>query len=182
MKFLDNSLVKILKLILFVDIVVVVLVAIFGDSKVLVNTQFAFVSSLLISIASFYSFKKQVQLRSKDFVDINNQDDIDKIEDRFDLYSENDINEKELTAEEIKQILHEEKEKAKTNTIKNTVSSLPSYLSIYRVVGYVCLVVGFFYLLRQGLFDAVPYLCGLLIVPLASVASTMIIRNDMKEE
>jgi ABC-type transport system involved in cytochrome bd biosynthesis fused ATPase/permease subunit len=183
MKIFDKSLVKLLKIIFIVDFFIIILLAIFSTKLAVINTQFAFVSSLLVTIASFHSFKNQVKKRASEYESKYDRDEIDKIEDRFDLYSEDEINEEPIEDEkEVQRIIKEEKQKAKANTVKNTVQGLPSYLSLYRVMGYVVLLVGFFYLLKHELFDAVWYLVGFLIVPLTSVSSTFAIRKDFKEE
>jgi hypothetical protein len=182
MKFLDSSLIKTIKIIFAVDAIVVVLLFIFGESIYVLNTQFAFFSSLFVTMASYISYKKQVDTRSKEYVAPDDRDELDKLDDPYDLYGDDVINEEPIEdRDKIKEIIDEEKAKAKKNSIKNTVKSLPSYLSMYRMLGYALLVLGFFYLNRHNQLHILSYLAGFLIVPLSATASTLIIRKEYKE-
>jgi hypothetical protein len=134
------------------------------------NLQVAFWSSFFIIIGSSYAYlrniKKRVSLYDTSFEE---RDQIDVIEDRFDLYSE--INEKEdLSKEEIAQIIKDEKSKIKTkDSIKNTFKTIGAAGSIFRIIGYVLLVVGFFYLRNNQILEPISYLAGFLIVPIMAL-------------
>jgi Ca2+/Na+ antiporter len=181
MKILDKSLLKIIKIIFVVDAILVVSLFILADTIHVINTQFAFFSSLLVTMASYVSYKKQVQKRSQDYIEADDRDELDKLDDPYELYSDDEINEEPIEdSQKIKEIINEEKAKAKKNSIKNTVKSLPSYLSMYRLVGYVILVVGFFYLVRHDQLHTVSYLAGFLVVPITAIASTLVIRKEYK--
>ena len=84
--------------------------------------------------------------------------------------------ENELTAEKIKEIINDEKSKVKKNTFKNTLFSAGGFLSIYRILGYGVLVFGFFALNNNGLFQTIPYLVGLFVVPLSMLSMKFILR------
>ena len=153
-----------------VDLCVLVVSFIFGDSLWVINTQMAFISSMLITIGSYVGYKNNINKRVQN-VSPETLDDLpdayDIVDDKFDLYSENEINEKELTSQEVQDIFQEEKSKLKNkNTFMNTIRTTTAATSIYRIFGYASLVLGFFYLRNNDLFLAIPYLIGFLIVPL----------------
>ncbi len=169
---------KFAKSFLIVDISVIFFCLIYGDFIWLLNTQVAFVSSLIITIGSYLGYKNNIKKRVKniDHQDlVDTPDTIEKIDDPFDLYSDIKIDEKELTKEEVQEIFQDEKKKLKNqNNIKNTIKSFGATSSIYRIIGYIALVTGFFYLKNNDLLDPVSYLIGFIIVPVATLTSKFI--------
>lgn len=169
------------KLFFIIDFGVVIFCILSNNYIWLINTQVAFISSLFISVATFLSYKRNVSKRLEN-IDYdanlsNDRDKIDEIDDPYDLYSENEINQQtEFSANEIKEIIKEEKSKIKQNSLKNTVYSASSFVSIYRIVGYGILVFGFFSLSNNGIFDAMSYLVGLFIVPLSMLCAKFILK------
>ena len=167
------------KVFLIVDLVVVIFCLIQGEMLWLLNTQVAFFSSLLIVIGSYFGYKRNIEKRI-DNSDLSNlkdtPDTYDKLDDKFDLYSE--INEEEdLSKEKIKEIIVDEKQKLKNQSnIKNTIKSFGGASSIYRLFGYVTLVIGFFYLNNNQLLEPVSYLIGFIIVPVATLATRFITK------
>lgn len=157
---------------------------IFANSLWLLNTQIAFISSLLVSIATFLSYqnnvKKRLETQEQSIDTLDDRDKIDEIDDPFDLYSEDEpiMEEKELTASEIKTIIQEEKTKIKQNSFKNLFKSTTSFVSLYRVVGYAVLVVGFFYLVNNKLFEPFAYLVGLFVVPLSMLVMKLFGKSE----
>lgn len=170
---------KFLKLFLIIDFGVIFFCLLQDNMIWLVNTQSAFFSSIVITFGSYLGYKRNIEKRVENAqVDTDQPDSIDKIEDPFDLYSE--INEKEeLSKEEIKEIILEEKKKLRNPvaTLKNTIFSAGGFASLYRIFGYVLLVVAFFYLNNNQLFSAIPFLFGLLIVPLITIIYSFFIKS-----
>ncbi len=161
------------KVFFLLDFGVILFCLVNANTTWLLNTQIAFFSSLFISIATFFSYQNSIKKRlansSVDIDTANDRDKIDEIDDPYDLYSEDGVveEEKELTAHEIKTIIQEEKSKVKRNSLKNMIVNGGSFVSIYRLVGYAILVVGFFYLVNHKLFEPFSYMVGLFIVPLS---------------
>jgi uncharacterized protein YebE (UPF0316 family) len=64
---------------------------------------------------------------------------------------------------DLKTVVKEEKERLKSqkNTLKNTAKSAPALISIFRVVPYLFLVLGFIGLKNNELLSLVPFLIGL---------------------
>lgn len=175
---INPEILKFAKVFIFLDLCLLIYSSIFQNSIWLLNTQVAFISSLFIVIASFYSYKRNIQNRLSNFestkVSAEDRDKIDEIDDPFDLYSEyEEIPEEELTPQKIKEIIQEEKSKVKKNSLKNTLFSAGGFLSIYRVLGYGILIFGFFALNNNKIFIPVAFIVGLGIVPIGVLLSKL---------
>lgn len=175
---INPEILKFAKVFIFLDLCLLIYSFIFQNSIWLLNTQVAFISSLFIVIASFYSYKRNIQNRLSNFeaskVSTEDRDKIDEIDDPFDLYSEyEEIPEEELTPQKIKEIIQEEKTKVKKNSLKNTLFSAGGFLSIYRILGYGILVFGFFALNNNKIFIPVAFIVGLGIVPFGVLLSKL---------
>ena len=137
----------------------------------LINTQAAFICSMLITYASFFSYKKMVDKRVEGGEKIKEQDPLDKIDDRYELFEEDEeaLNE-ELSVEAFKALVKEEKKKVGNfkQSGKNFFTSIGGMLSPYRLVAYGFLFLTFLYLTRHDWFDAIPFLLGLAVVPIIS--------------
>lgn len=173
------------KVFFIVDLCLIIYAIIFQDLLWLLNSQVAFAGSLLITVGSFFSYKKNIQNRlsnldTSEHLMLEERDKVDEIDDPYDLYSEyEETKEEDLTPEKIKEILDEEKSKVKRNSLKNTVFSASGFLSVYRIAGYSSLVFGFFALNNNKIFLPIPFLIGLGIVSLSVLlAKFMIIEEE----
>jgi len=167
------------KVFIILDLCLVIYSLLFQDSLWLLNSQVAFISSLFITIASFLSYRRNVNGRIAN-LDLSktqkgeDRDKIDEIDDPFDLYTEyEEIPEEELTPEKIKEIIEDEKSKVKKNSFKNTIFSAGGFLSIYRVLGYGFLVFGFFALNNNKIFIPIAFIIGLAVVPIGTLFSKL---------
>jgi hypothetical protein len=118
----------------------------------------AIFSTLTILIISRWSYSNYVNREVAKFGD--DRDEIDKIEDPFDLYSEN---EKEEIKSEIteKEIFKEEKKRFSIlKGWREILKSLSAFISIFRILSYILLVVGFISLKNSGNLEIAPYLIG----------------------
>ncbi len=175
---INPEILKFAKVFFLLDLCLLIYSFIFQNGIWLLNTQVAFISSLFIVIASFYSYKRNIQNRLSNFeaskASAEDRDKIDEIDDPFDLYSEyEEIPEEELTPEKIKEIIQEEKTKVKKNSLKNTLFSAGGFLSIYRILGYGILIFGFFALNNNKIFIPVAFIVGLGIVPIGVLLSKL---------
>lgn len=179
---------KFTKVFLIVDLLLIIGCLVLANSLWILNTQIAFVSSLIVSVATFLSYqnnvKKRLENEEQNIDTINDRDSIDEMDDTFDLYSENEpiMEEKELSASEIKTIIQEEKSKVKQNSFKNLFKSTTTFVSMYRIIGYTILVVGFFYLVNNKIFVPYAYLVGLFVVPFSMLIMKLVFKNDTKSE
>ncbi|MFY4807301.1 hypothetical protein ACOTVK_01955 [Aliarcobacter butzleri] len=177
---INPEIIKFAKVFIFLDLCIFIYALVFQNKLWLLNTQIAFISSLLITIASFVSYKKNIQnrLSNFDYSKISKDEDrdkIDEIDDPYDLYTEyEEIPENELTAEKIKEIINDEKSKVKRNSVKNTIFSASGFLSIYRIFGYIILIFGFFVLNNNKIFMPIAFIIGLGIVPFGVLISKLI--------
>ena len=171
---------KFAKVFVILDLCIIIYAFVFQNNIWILNVQVAFISSLFITIASFLSYKKNIQNRisNLDLSENNNsniRDKVDEIEDPYDLYTEyEEIPQEELTPAKIKEIINTEKSKVNKNSLKNTVFSASGFLSIYRVLGYGILIFGFFALNNNNIFLAIAFIIGLAIVPIGVLVSRLV--------
>lgn len=177
---INPEILKFAKVFIILDLCLISYSLIFKSNIWLLNTQVAFISSLFIVIASFLSYRNNIQNRiaNLDLTQINDNEDrdkIDEIDDPYDLYSEyKEIPEEELTSEKIKEIINDEKSKVKRNSFKNTLFSASGFLSIYRILGYGILIFGFFALNNNTIFVPIAFIIGLGIVPIGVLFSKLL--------
>ena len=180
MKKINPEILKFAKVFIFLDLCIAIYALVFQNNLWFLNSQVAFISSLFITIATFLSYKRNIQHRISNLdlsqsSDLEQRDKIDEIDDPYDLYTEYDeIPENELTAEKIREIINDEKSKVKKNTFKNTLFSAGGFLSIYRILGYGVLIFGFFALNNNGIFLPLAFILGLGIVPFGVLFSKLI--------
>ena len=117
----------------------------------------------MILLGSTYSYKRLVERRVASEERPDDVDIMDKIDDPFDLYSE-DITQEDVLQDEavdIKALVKEEKKRIKVQNIKNTAKSAPALLSMFRIIPYLFLILGFIALKNNELLSLMPYLVGL---------------------
>ena len=152
---------KILAVLVTVDILLLSISIIFFDMKVLYNTQIGFITASLVMIASIVSYRRMVNARVKhNIVTMDDSKDvIDKLEDPYDLYSDDEVVDEKSLAETVK----EEKKKRKENrrSVYQTIKDTKAALSFYRLGAYALLILGFLYLNRQGLLHIPSYILSL---------------------
>ena len=177
---INPEILKFAKVFFLLDLCIAIYALVFQNNLWFLNSQVAFISSLFITIATFLSYKRNIQHRISNLDlsqsnDLEQRDKIDEIDDPYDLYTEyEEIPENELTAEKIKEIINYEKSKVKKNTFKNTLFSAGGFLSLYRVLGYVILIFGFFALNNNHVFMPLGFIVGLGVVPLGVLFSKLI--------
>ncbi len=162
---------KILITLVVVDVLLLLVSIIFFDMKVLYNTQIAYITSTLVMVASIVSYRRMVNARveHKIITVDDSKDVIDKLEDPYDLYSEDVVEEEE---KDFAQTVKEEKKKLKENrrSVYQTIKDTKAALSVYRLGAYAVLVLGFLYLNRHGLLHIPSYILALGIPPVIIVA------------
>jgi len=180
---INKQIIDFAKVFVVTDLCLIAYALVFEEELWLLNTQVAFISSLFITIASFLSYKRNVQSRLSNLdtskqTTTEDRDKIDEIDDPFDLYTEyEEIPEEELTPEKIKEIIKDEKSKVKKNSFKNTIFSAGGFMSIYRVIGYGTLILGFFALNNNKIFLPVAFMIGLAVVPLGVLVSKLLFKK-----
>ncbi len=125
--------------------------------EIFINLQTAWISSFLIMLGSMYSYNRLVNKRIEDYEANLDVDVIEKIEDPYDLYSEQETEEAEL---DIKDVIKQERAKLKGNNIKGIKEAAPATVSVFRLVPYLFLIVGFMALKNSNILHLTPYLSG----------------------
>ncbi|MCW8838303.1 MAG: hypothetical protein OQK11_06345 [Thiovulaceae bacterium] len=125
------------------------------------NFQVAFLSSFIIMFGSFYAHSKMVNSKIKTQSFENDRDALDIIDDPHELYDETPVNEAEDL--DLKQIVKEEKKKIKTFNLKSIKEGGSASFSIFRLGGYLFLVLGFIALKNNEILDISVYLPSLLV-------------------
>ncbi len=134
------------------------------SKELFANTQVAFLSSLFIIVGASFAYKKMVDLKvaSKEYSD--DRDLLDTIEDPHELYSEDKpLNETPAEELDLKAIVKEEKAKIKTFSFKSIKHGARGSVSLFRIVPYIFLILGFIALKNNNLLDLSFYLPSLLI-------------------
>jgi len=169
---------RILKALAIVDVVVILLSIIFFDIKMLWNTQIGFISASLVMLASMKSYKRMVDARvENNIITMDDaRDTIDKLEDPYDLYSEEIVEDDSV---DIRDAIKDEKSRMKKNrrTLSETLRDTKAALSLNRIGAYVVLILGFFYLNRHGYLMAPAYLLALT-VPMLVVVFVLVSNKE----
>lgn len=170
---------KSIKIFAIVDIVVIVFCLLSGHTDWLINTQIAFFSSLMVTLGSYLGYQKNVQNRVEDHVnnDDDTYDEVDKMDDKYDLYSP-EAPQVEIQEAPTKEEITEAMKPIKQNHFANFKSGFAGMASLYRIFGYVGLVVGFFYLNNNGILHIYSYILGFLIVPISSLLITISLKKE----
>lgn len=176
---INQDILNFAKVFIILDLCLAIYALVFQNSFWLLNTQVAFISSLFITIASFLSYRRNVNGRLSN-LDLSktpkgeDRDKIDEIDDPYDLYTEYEaVPQEELTTQKIREIIQDEKSKIKKNSFKNTLFSAGGFLSIYRILGYATLVFGFFALNNNKIFIPIAFIVGLAVVPIGTLLSKL---------
>ena len=174
---------KILKTLVIIDIIIILISVIFFDIKVLYNTQFGFISATLVMIASMISYRRMVNTRVEHNVITmdDSKDVIDKLEDPYDLYSEEVVEEEE---KDFVEAVKEEKKRLKENkrSLYQTLKDTKAALSVYRLGAYAVLVLGFLYLNRHGLLHVPSYILALSIPPMVIVITLLMNKENHSQD
>jgi len=127
------------------------------------NTQVAFLCSFLITMATFFSYKKLVERRVEAGAYDEEKDVLKRYEDPYDLYEE----EEETIA------LESEVQPVKTiglrESLRNLVVSYRGALSPLRLGAYGVLFLAILALLRHDALEPIAFFVGLSVVPFGSL-------------
>ena len=128
-----------------------------------INLQIAFLSSLFIILGSSYAYRRMVSTQVESDMVEEKRDILDEIEDPHELYEEDSINYAPVEELDLKAIVKEEKKKIKTFSLNSMKQGVKGSTSVFRLVPYVFLVLGFIALKNNELLDIAIYLPSLLV-------------------
>ncbi len=128
-----------------------------------INAQVAYLSSLFVIIGASLAYKKMVITKVDSKTYDSDRDLLDTIEDPHGLYDEDSINEAPAQELDLKTIVKEEKAKIKTFSIKSMKHGVRGSVSVFRIVPYIFLILGFIALANNNILELSVYLPSLLI-------------------
>lgn len=146
----------------------------------LINTQVAFIGSMLIIFASFFSYRKMIEKKLEDGDIVFERDLLDKIDDKYELFEEDgSLEEKEMSKEEFVKYYKEERKKSGglKRTFSNLFKSGRGIFNPIRIGAYVLLSLSMLFLIRQEFFSAIPFLVGVGAIPISSVFLGFLIKD-----
>ena len=140
----------------------------FQDRNFLISSQVGFLASLLVTLSSYFGYKRMVEHKiAIGDIPKEERDELDKIDDKFELYDE-DESDKELDFKEVVAM-----EKAKIKGIKQSAVNLKrsffAVISPFRLLSYLFLIASFLYLNTHHLLDIFGFLVGISVVSFVSL-------------
>jgi len=129
----------------------------FISKAVFASFEVALLSGAVIIMGSLYAYRNMIRTRTLGVEIEDNKDIIDMMDDPYDLYEE----ERQDEVQDIKELIKEEKAKQKQNIIENTTKNSAAWVSVYRLLPYAFLVLGFLGLQNNHSLILLPYMTGL---------------------
>jgi len=164
---------------IIVDTALIALTFFFGEEHWLINTQMGFIPSALVMFGSMLSYKSMVQGRLEaGAIPDDTRDTLDKLEDPYELYDENEEPKKDKPEQTLVEVVKEERQNLKKNkrSLWQTTKDSKASFSFYRLSSYLILIFGFFYLNNNHLLEIPIYLVSLAIPTIVIV--TVLIRKS----
>jgi Ca2+/Na+ antiporter len=146
----------------------------FFDSKVVASVLMGYVSAAFVLLASMRSYKKVVEKGIENETHFDDRDVIDKVEDPYMLFDEDEPKE-EKREEDLLEVVKEERArlKGKGRSFVEVLKDSKASLAPYRLLSYALMIVGFVFLQRNELLTIIPYLMALTL-PIVIVVATFI--------
>lgn len=161
------------------DLALIAVCAYFGAIHIL-NSQLGLICAFLIALASFYGYAKRVKLKAQNAV-INDIDD-EIFDDEIDELSKNNYD--EILTKTPNKIEQTPKTKPNSNDPKSqnaTKAKIPfsayEFIGAFgplRLAGYALLVLCFFGLLKNNLFEPISFLAGVAIMPFGALLANVL--------
>jgi len=162
--------VKSLKIIVITQIFVIA--TYFISFSFYINTQVAYLSSLFVILGSSFAYRKMVQNQVDSKAIEEKRDLLDEIEDPYELYDDEPINNAPVEELNLKEIVKEERAKIKTFSLDSAKHGARGSVSLFRLAPYLFLVLGFIALNNNHILDIAVYLPALLVgIVVGSVSS-----------
>ena len=151
---------------IFVLVELLIGLSYFYSKTLFINIEVAFLSAFFVIIGSAFAYKKMVnaKLASGEYEGkLEERELLDTIEDPHELYDENSINAVPQEELDFKSIVKEEKAKIKTFSLSSAKYGARGSVSLFRLLPYVFLILGFISLKNNGLLELKFYLPSLLL-------------------
>ncbi|MDO8454683.1 MAG: hypothetical protein Q7S59_08950 [Sulfurimonas sp.] len=127
------------------------------------NLQIAYLSSLFIILGASFAYKKMINTQVEADIIKEERDFLDELEDPHGLYDDESINEAPPEELDLKTIVQEEKKKIKIVNFKDMKNGSKAGFSLFRLIPYLFLVLGFIALKNNELLNISVYLPSLLV-------------------
>ncbi|WP_229860163.1 hypothetical protein [Candidatus Sulfurimonas baltica] len=128
-----------------------------------INLQVAFLSSFFIIIGSTFAYKRMVEMQVQAENINEKRDFLDELEDPYALYEDEPVNNAPYEELDLKEIVKQEKKKIKILNISDIKKGGRAGFSLYRLIPYLFLILGFIALKNNNLLDISTYLPSLLL-------------------
>ena len=146
---------------LLVALQVILLVSYFISKPFFYNAQVGFWSAFLIIIGSSYAYRSMVEHKIASQHYEEQRDILDEIDDKYELYDEEPINDAPAEELDLKAIVKEEKAKIKTISLSSMKYGAKGGFSPWRLLPYLLLVFGFIALVNNNILSLWSYLPAL---------------------
>lgn len=162
MKMMRTTVLQSIKI--FVALQLLIFLSYLYSFEAFINIEVAFMSAFLVIVGSSYAYKKMVEQKvANSEYEEQGEDLLDSIDDKHGLYDESEINNAPAEELDLKAIVKEEKAKIKTFSLSSIKHGAKAGVSIYRIVPYLFLILGFIALKNNVLLALEFYLPALLI-------------------
>jgi len=149
----------------------------FYSFELFINAEVAFLSAFTVILGSSFAYSKMIDSQVSSDIYESKRDLLDEIEDPYELYDSEPLNEAPSEELDLKQIVKEEKAKIKTFSFKSIKHGAKGSVSAFRLVPYIFLVLGFIALKNNELLNLAFYLPSLLIGIIAgSISSKSLVK------
>ncbi len=154
------------------DLALIAVCAYFGAIHIL-NSQLGLICAFLIALASFYGYAKRVKLKAQNAVIKDIDDEI--FDDEIDELSKNNYDEILTKTPKTKPNFNDPN--AKNPTKAKIPFSAYEFIGAFgplRLAGYALLVLCFFGLLKNNLFEPISFLAGVAIMPFGALLANVL--------
>lgn len=145
---------------IFLAAQLLIFISYFISVKIFANVETAFISAFLIILGASYAYKKMIMAKVAAGEYVEDRDLLEKIEDPHGLY-EGEINDAPTEELNLKEIVKEEKAKVKPLNVKNIKHGIKGSLSLFRLLPYLVLILGFIALKNNNILELWYYLPSL---------------------
>ena len=150
------------------------------SSTLFANLQVAFLSSFFVIMGTSYAYRKMVIKKVDGSIYDDKRDLLDEIEDPHSLYDDDfEINDAPPEELDLKAIVKEEKAKTKVLSMKNLKHGFSGGISMFRIIPYLFLILGFVALKNNELLILSYYLPSLFIgIVVGSLVAKEFVKVD----
>jgi len=152
----------------------------FFELKVIASVLMGYFTASFVLLSSMRSYRKVVEKGLANEVHFDDRDVIDKVEDPYQLFDEDEVQEAK-SEEDLVAVVKEERArlKGKGRSFIEILKDSKASLAPYRLLSYAIMIVGFVFLQRNGLLAIIPYLIALTLPIMIVVATLVLFEEDL---